>query len=76
VAHDVFVNGVVNDLLEQDVTAVVRMRAVPMRPMYMPVRSRMCSSEDSVLILLSSYFCLVVSAIEIRGRKMKQKRPD
>ena len=31
VAHDPFINGIIHDLLEQDVATVVGMRAVPMR---------------------------------------------
>jgi uncharacterized protein related to proFAR isomerase len=55
VAHDELVDAVVDDLLEQHVDAVVVVRSPsPSRPMYMPVRSRMCSSDERVLILLSS----------------------
>jgi hypothetical protein len=55
VAHDELVDGVVDDLLEQDVDAVVVVRAVAGAADVHAGAQRMCSSEESVLILLSSY---------------------
>jgi len=47
VAHDVFINGIVHNLLQEDVASVIVVR--PLRCAHVhAVRSRMCSSEDSV----------------------------
>jgi len=54
VAHNELVDRVIDDFLEEHVDPVVIVRAIPDSPDVHAVRFRMCSREESVLILLSS----------------------
>jgi hypothetical protein len=64
VPHDEFVDGVVDDFLQEDVDAVIGgRRRRPSFPIYMPGRRRMCAFQSRDLMLSSLYFSAMVKVV-------------